>query len=107
MLVLLLTFLAAWRLARLVCKDEFPPSVALRDRVIGWAGTGSAWHYLVECIPCAGVYTSGAVVAATALSVGLAAPLLYWGAAAALIVLTNDAEQLLDSIGDRVETTDG
>lgn len=107
MLVLLLTYLAAWRLARLVCKDEFPPSVALRDRVIGWAGTGSAWHYLVECIPCAGVYTSAAVVAATALGPGLAAPLLYWGAAAALIVLTNDVEQLFDAIGDRVETQDG
>jgi hypothetical protein len=100
-LALLLTFLTAWRLARLVCKDEFPPSVALRDRVIGWAGTGTAWHYLVECIPCAGVYTSGAVVLATSLSLGLAAPLLYWGAAAALIVLLNDVEQLFDAVADR------
>ena len=96
-LAVLLIALTAWRLARLIAKDEFPPSAALRDRVAQWAGTGSVPHYLVQCVPCAGVYTSGIVVAGTHLGPGIAAPLLAWGAAAALVTLINTAERTAEA----------
>lgn len=97
MLVPLLIALTAWRLARVIAKDDFPPSAALRDRVAQWAGQGSALHYLVGCIPCAGVYTSGLIVVGTMATTSVEAPCLVWGASTALVVLLNTAERVADA----------
>lgn len=98
MLALLLITLTAWRLARAIAKDDFPPSVAVRTWVAERAGKGSAWHYLVECVPCASAYTSGLIVVGTIATVGLPAPALTWGAAAGGAVLLNTVERITEAV---------
>jgi hypothetical protein len=96
-LALLLITLTAWRLARAIAKDDFPPSVAVRTWVAERTGQGSAWHYLVECVPCASAYTSGLIVVGTIATVGLPAPCLVWGAAAGAAVVLHTAERLAEA----------
>ena len=98
MLALLLITLTAWRLARAIAKDDFPPSVAVRTWVAERTGQGSAWHYLVECVPCASAYTSGLIVVGTSAAVGLPAPCLMWGAAAGGALLLNTAERTAEAV---------
>lgn len=80
-LLVLLVCLTAYRATRLVVADEWPPTAWLRGWVIGRTGEESAWSYLVHCPWCSGLWISGVVVLATALTVGIAVPLLVWGAA--------------------------
>ena len=108
MLALLLISLCAWRLARLLTKDEFPPILMARQRVLERWGPHSWQGYLVECPVCMGVWSSAAVTAALVVAVGLPAPWLYWGAGAALVVLINDVEHLVDHLaGDDTEDDTG
>lgn len=106
MLVLLIA-LTTWRLARVVAKDDFPPSVALRTKVAEATGKGSVWHYLVECVPCVSVYASAAVVAGTLATMPLRAPVLVAGAATAASVLLNLAENLASAITEHLDPDDG
>jgi hypothetical protein len=106
-LALLLISLTAWRLARLICKDAFPPVAAGRLRVTQWAGVKSAWHYLVNCIPCASFYTSGATVAAVMVFVGLPVPALYWGAAWGLATFANGVEDLVETLAEKLAGPNG
>lgn len=92
----LLVALASYRLTRLLVQDQFPPIAVQRERIAERAGDESAIAYLVRCPWCAGVYVSGAVTLATTLIVGLAAPILVWGAAAAAVGLLSTVDRYLD-----------
>ena len=75
--VWLLASFASWRLAHLVARDSFPPTVALRKRAIR-RGPSSFWALLVTCPLCVSAYTSAAIVGAMAVGYDVPAPVLVW-----------------------------
>jgi hypothetical protein len=106
-LLLVCMSLASYRLARLLTIDTFPPIQWVRDRltypytqpqdsearritrVPYWLA------YLVMCMWCMPVWTAGAVTIATALTIGVDAPLLVWLAVAAIASLISHVEDFL------------
>jgi hypothetical protein len=58
----LIVALSAFRIQRIVTKDDLPPSIWLRDKVEARFGD-SSWSVLVVCQWCFGFWTAAAVVA--------------------------------------------
>lgn len=65
-----------------VTRSEFPPVARLRDGVFDRWGAGSWQAYLATCGWCAAFYVSAALTLGTAVSVGVAVPVLVWLTAA-------------------------
>lgn len=55
--------LAAYRLHRIVTKDDWPPSEWFRDRIESRFGVSSSWFTLVTCSWCFGLWTVAVVFA--------------------------------------------
>jgi len=82
--------LATFRVTRLVTRDDFPPVLWLRTRVVrarpdrsrqtpdGWVTTHWWLGELVTCLWCASAYVSAALVYAAWLLVGMPLPVLVW-----------------------------
>lgn len=71
--------LTTWRATRLVTTDTFPPVKWVRDRI------GPEWlSDLVTCHWCASPYLAALVVGLTDLFISVPAPLLVFGASAAI-----------------------
>jgi hypothetical protein len=90
--VVLLVALTSYRITRLLVRDEFPPIAVQRARISEKKGHESWQAYLVRCTWCAGVYVAGAITLATDLVIGVPAPLLVWGAAAAVTGFLSEHE---------------
>lgn len=98
-LLVLLICLATHRLSRLLTRDEIPIVKVPREALLTFldptqqdvaAGRASVRKrsraeksiaYLLTCDWCMSAYAGGGIVLATALTIGLPAPLLVWGAA--------------------------
>lgn len=102
-LTVLLMTLAAYRLARLLVHDTFPPIAWLRDKFTEpytWptddprrATRVPYWFaYLWTCTWCMTVWTSAGVTILVWLILGLPAPLLVWGGVAAGAALVSHLE---------------
>lgn len=103
-LQLVLMALVAYRLSRLLVEDEFPPIKWFRDKLttpyespadseIRRTTKVPYWMaYLISCTWCVSVWTSGAVVLVTSLTMGVPAPFLVWLALAAVAGLISHAE---------------
>ena len=63
-LLVVLLFLAAFRVTRLLVADEFPPVAAPREWITRRFGPDSSVAYLVHCPWCTGAYVSAGLVAA-------------------------------------------
>lgn len=103
--LLVLMTLVTYRTAKLLTEDEFPPLLWLRKKLT------DAWTtephdpvrrttqvpywlaYLWTCMWCMPVWTSAVVTAATALTIGVPAPLLVWLAIAAGASLISHLEE--------------
>jgi hypothetical protein len=100
----LLMSLAAYRVARFIVDDEFPPMKWLREKFTGpYAAPLDSperqntrvpyWlAYLFTCPWCMTVWTAGLVTLLVAVTVGVPAPLLVWLAVAAAAALTSHLE---------------
>jgi hypothetical protein len=96
-LLFVLLALTAFRITRLITRDEFPPVAVARERVAGRYGDESWQAYLARCPWCVGVYVSAGCTFLTWLAVGgLPLPLLWWGATAAVVGMTAKADGALD-----------
>lgn len=98
-LLMVLIFLATHRVSRLLTRDEIPLVKVPRDALITFfdptpqdvaAGRASSRKrsraemsiaYLLTCDWCMSTHVGGWIVLATALTIGLPAPLLVWAAA--------------------------
>lgn len=104
----MLTFLlavATWRLTRLLVRDEFPPTRALREWVIRtfadiqpdgtltpskqWGGAGHALAYLWTCTWCMSIWVGAGVVALADWRLSVPYPWLLVAAGSALSGLAN------------------
>ncbi|MEV0323036.1 DUF1360 domain-containing protein [Streptomyces sp. NPDC050658] len=90
-MLLLVMILAAYRLTRLVVKDQFPPLLWVRHKLAGgWAGPAqdvpvhrARWSPqwladLVTCSWCASAWVSLGVLGCTATVVAIPLPVLTW-----------------------------
>lgn len=103
-LTVLLMTLAAYRLARLLVHDTFPPIAWLRDKFTGpyevHVDTAPRkpthvpfWFaYLWTCTWCMTVWTAAGVTVLTWVTIDLPAPLLIWGGVAAGAALLSHLE---------------
>lgn len=104
----MLTFLlavATWRLTRLLVRDEFPPTRALREWVLRtfadiqpdgtlapskqWGAAGHALAYLFTCTWCMSIWVGAAVVALADWRLSVPYPWLVVAAGSALSGLLN------------------
>lgn len=98
-LLAVLVAFTSYRLQRIVTRDDWPPSVWLRDhlrvRALS-AGKRSMWDYLYDwatCPWCFGAWTAAGVVIVVDELVALPLPVLWWGFAAALTGLIAEREE--------------
>lgn len=96
----------AFRAARLIAQDAMPVFAVPREWVVARAerdGAGPVWDslaYLVTCMWCVGVYTSGAVVLVTDLCTSVPVPWLMWGACSAAVGVVAEALGFADDLID-------
>lgn len=83
-LTVLLLVLFVYRATRLVTDDQWPPSVALRGRVVDRWGDESWQAYLVTCPWCMSLWLGAGIVAVTAQVIDVHAPVLVVGASSAV-----------------------
>jgi hypothetical protein len=91
-LLFVLMSVACFRLTRLAVKDDFPPILWARNKIIdmkpdhqvilrdGSPSYMDHWWFgsLVSCMWCASAYISGGIVIAVWLTQGLPLPILWW-----------------------------
>lgn len=89
-LLLVLMYLASYRLWRLLALDDLPPLVAVRDRIEGWIDHrhGPDWSSGLKCAWCLGFWCSVAVVGATWAVVPLPLPVLWFAAVSTAVGVT-------------------
>lgn len=101
-LLIVLTCVVAYRLTRLVVKDQFPPIAVQRARIAERWGEDSWQAYLSQCAWCAGFYIAGPIVLAVDLIEGLPVPVLVWGtawAACGFLAAWDDPDSFFDKAG--------
>lgn len=84
-----------------VTRSEFPLVARLRDRVFDRWGEGSWQAYLATCAWCTAFYTSAALTAGTAASVGVTVPVLVWLGSAAVSGLVLEVVDTLQHVRSR------
>lgn len=96
-LFLAVVTLAAYRVTRLLVRDQFPPIETQRARIAARWGDASWQAYLAQCPWCAGVYVSGIAVVLADWYTSVPAPAAVWGAVAAGVGLLAAFDAWLDA----------
>lgn len=93
--MLALCALASTYLTYVVTRSSLPPVEKLRIAIFKRWGEGSSPAYLATCTWCAGFWLSALVTLAAWLAHGLAVPVLYWLASAAVVGVLLEATDTL------------